>query len=129
MTLTKAFASGICSFALASAAWAGGGMHSQSSSAGSSLPSESVSSEVSSDSSIGQSSPTMNERFPSSSTEGGYQPELLSDDPLPESASAGSSTASTDSEAVNSSTYGEEYSAMDDSFWDSANNEQIPLGG
>jgi len=119
MTLSKKFAYGVCSFALASAAWAGGGMHGQPSSAGSSAPSASISSESASDSSLGQS---MNERFPSSSTEGASQPELLSSDPLPESASADSAT-------VDSSTYSEQYSAMDDSFWDSANSEEIPLGG
>jgi hypothetical protein len=129
MELSKKFAYGICSFALASAAWAGGGLHSQSSSAGSSAPSESVSSEMSTDSSLGHSSQSMNERFPSSSTEGASQPELLSGDPLPESPSSGSSSASTDSQSVDSSTYSEQYSAMDDSFWDSANNEEIPLGG
>jgi hypothetical protein len=122
MTLSKKFAYGICSFALASAAWAGGGLHGQSASAGSSAPSESVSSEMPVDSSLGHSGSSMSERFPSSSTEGGSQPELLSGDPLPESASAGS-------EAVDSSTYSEQYSAMDDSFWDSANSEEIPLGG
>lgn len=84
MKLAKAFACGICSFALASAAWAGGGVHSESSSSMSSEYS-SVGSEYSYPSSTSESGAAMGEyagspwgavESDSSATES-MEPELL----------------------------------------------------
>ncbi len=106
MKLVKAFGYGICSFALASAAWAGGDKHDKSSQS----------------STYGEPSISSSESSASSSAD-------MSSDA---SAAGGSSGASNEPELLGSEqSASEQYGAMDDSYWSQpgfSSSDEISLG-
>ena len=116
MKLAKVFASGICSFALASAAWAGGGLHSQSSS---SMSSEwpSASSEYSS----------VGSEFPSSASESGAEMGSYAGSPWGAVDSDSSATESMEPELLSSSE--PQQFVIVEEWYIFPSNEEIPLGG
>jgi len=126
MKLLKPFAYGICSFALASAAWAGGGMHGKSASTSPSetIESSSMSSESSSastaagDSSGAPWGATQSDASATGATRDSgesSQPELLSSE-----------------QSADSSAFSDQYSQMEENYWTQSgfsSSEELSLGG
>ena len=122
MKLLKPFAYGICSFALASAAWAGGGMHDKSASSSPSITSESSSMSSKSTAAGNSSGAPWGAGQSDSSATGATrdsgqssQPELLS------------SGQSSDNAA-----FSEQYVQMEENYWTQSgfsSSEELSLGG